>query len=253
MPRTDRRADELRPLSFQHGFTGQAPGSVLVRFGRTTVLCTCTAEAVVPPFLEGTGRGWLTAEYGMLPGSTSTRKPRDKAGKVDGRSVEIQRLIGRSLRAVVDLAKLGERTLWLDCDVLEADGGTRTAAITGAFVALADALHALHHRPPPPRAGAVAPPFPAPRDVVRDSVAAVSVGLVGGEELLDLEYREDRDAAVDFNLVMTGSGQFVEVQGTGEGATFSREQLDRLLELGRRGVEAITAAQRATLGERWPV
>jgi ribonuclease PH len=251
MPRTDRRPDQLRPLSFQHGFTGQAPGSVLVRFGRTAVLCTCTVEAVVPPFLEGTGRGWLTAEYGMLPGSTGTRKPRDKLGKVDGRGVEIQRLIGRSLRAVVDLAKLGERTLWLDCDVLEADGGTRTAAITGAFVALADGLTALHQGADAPRSPGT-PPAPAPREVLRDSVAAVSVGVVGGEELLDLEYREDKDADVDFNLVITGAGRFVEVQGTGEGSTFTREQLDRLVELGRRGVAAITAAQRATLGERWP-
>src|SRR5947207_7134966 len=140
MPRTDRRPDELRPLFFTHTYTAQAPGSVLVKSGRTTVLCTCTVEPAVPPFLVGTGRGWLTAEYGMLPGSTSTRKPRDKGGKVDGRSVEIQRLIGRSLRAVVDLMRLGERTLWIDCDVLEADGGTRTAAINGAFVALVDAL-----------------------------------------------------------------------------------------------------------------
>src|SRR6476659_3876444 len=161
MPRTDRRPDELRPLSFQRGYTGSAPGSVLVKSGRTTVLCTCTAEAAVPPFLAGTGRGWLSAEYGMLPGSTSSRKPRDKGGKIDGRSVEIQRLIGRSLRAVVDLAKLGERTLWIDCDVLEADGGTRTAAITGAFVALVDALDALAHRVSAP--GSLVP-FPAPRD-----------------------------------------------------------------------------------------
>ena len=248
MPRTDRRPDELRPLSFTHAYTGQAPGSVLVKFGRTTVLCTCTVEAVVPPFLVGTGKGWLTAEYGMLPGSTGTRKPRDKGGKIDGRSVEIQRLIGRSLRAVVDLAQLGERTLWIDCDVLEADGGTRTAAITGAFVALADALHVLHSRPV--RLGE--PPFPVPRAVLTDSVAAVSVGLVDGVELLDLEYREDKDAEVDFNLVMTGGGKYVEVQGSGEEATFTRAQLDALLALGERGVATLTAAQRATLGERWP-
>src|SRR5437016_249212 len=146
MPRTDRRPDDLRPLSFQRGYTGQAPGSVLVRMGRTTVLCTCCVEPAVPPWLAGKGRGWLTAEYGMLPGSTAGRKPRDKGGKVDGRSVEIQRLIGRSLRAAVDLTGLGERTLWIDCDVLEADGGTRTAAITGAFVALVDALDVLYRR-----------------------------------------------------------------------------------------------------------
>src|SRR3954466_9049325 len=162
---SNRRPDELRPLSFQRGYTGQARGSVLVKSGRTTVLCTCCVENAVPPFLTGTGQGWLTAEYGMLPGSTNTRKPRDKGGKVDGRSVEIQRLIGRSLRAVVDLAKLGERTLWIDCDVLEADGGTRTASINGAYVALVDALTA--HRE-------VLGPAAA---VVRGSVAAVSVGL----------------------------------------------------------------------------
>lgn len=250
MPRTNRRPDELRPLSFQHGYTGQAPGSVLVKFGRTTVLCTCTVEPAVPPFLVGTGQGWLTAEYGMLPGSTSTRKPRDQGGKVDGRSVEIQRLIGRSLRAVVDLSKLGERTLWIDCDVLEADGGTRTAAITGAFVALVDALDRLHGTTPllALRAGESI----TPRRVLRDSVAAVSVGLLDGVELLDLEYREDKDAEVDFNLVMTGTGRYVEIQGSGEEATFSREQLDALVTLGQRGIASITTAQRATLGERWP-
>src|SRR5579883_115505 len=154
-----RRPDELRPLRFQRRFTGQAPGSVLVQMGRTTVLCTCSVEAVVPPFLLGTGKGWLTAEYAMLPGSTMTRKARDRGGKVDGRSVEIQRLLGRSLRAVVDLAKLGERTLWIDCDVLEADGGTRTASINGAFVALIDALDAV-------RAGALGPPLPALREIL---------------------------------------------------------------------------------------
>jgi ribonuclease PH len=170
------------------------------------LLCTCTVEAAVPPFLVGSGKGWLTAEYGMLPGSTHTRKARDRAGKIDGRSVEIQRLIGRSLRAVVNLDKLGERTLWLDCDVLEADGGTRTAAINGAFIAL-----------------------------------------------LDLDYSEDKDAEVDFNLVMTGSGQFVEVQGSGEEATFSRGQLDRLLKLGKVGIDAITRRQKQTLGAHWPL
>src|ERR687883_247287 len=157
-----RQPDELRPLDFQRGFTRQAAGSVLVRMGRTTVLCTCSVEPVVPPFLLGTGKGWLTAEYGMLPGSTPTRKPRDRGGKIDGRSVEIQRLIGRSLRAVADLGKLGERTLWLDCDVLEADGGTRTAAITGAFVALVDALNTLHDRADAYRTPAGVPLSPPP-------------------------------------------------------------------------------------------
>ena len=240
MSRTNRRADELRPLTFQRGYTGQAPGSVLVRSGRTTVLCTCCVEQAVPPWLAGRGTGWITAEYGMLPGSTNSRKPRDKGGKVDGRSVEIQRLIGRSVRAVVDLARLGERTLWLDCDVLEADGGTRTAAINGAFVALVDALSAAR-----------TPGSPNVNEVLTDSIAAISVGLLDGVELLDLEYREDRDAEVDFNIVMTGSGRFVEVQGGGEEATFDRAQLDRLISLGQNGIRWVTGLQKATLGDRW--
>src|SRR5438477_8054828 len=170
--RTDgRRPDVLRPLSFRRRYTRQAPGSVLVHMGRTTVLCTCTVELAVPPFLVGRGQGWLTAEYGMLPGSTNTRKARDRGAKVDGRTIEIQRLIGRSLRAVVDLDKLGERTLWIDCDVLEADGGTRTASINGAFVAVVDALAKMHAQPP--RANAPGSPFPSPRTVLRDSVAAI--------------------------------------------------------------------------------
>src|SRR4051812_25793597 len=242
MPRpNDRKPDQLRPLSFERGYTRSAPGSVLVRMGRTTVLCTCCVEPKVPDFLVGKGKGWLTAEYGMLPGSTNTRKPRDKAGKVDGRGVEIQRLIGRSLRAVVDLSKLGERTLWVDCDVLEADGGTRTAAINGALVAVVDALTKVQ-----PQLGV------AVRDVVPTSVGAVSVGVVDGEERLDLEYVEDVAADVDLNLVMTGAGAFIEVQGTGEEATFSRDQLNGLLALGEAGIRQITAAQRAALGDRWP-
>jgi ribonuclease PH len=243
MPRPDdRKANQLRPLSFKRKYTRNAPGSVLVKSGRTTVLCTCCVEPKVPEFLTGRGRGWLTAEYGMLPGSTNNRKPRDKAGKIDGRSVEIQRLIGRSLRAIVDLSKLGERTLWIDCDVLEADGGTRTAAINGAFVAIVDAVQSVKKD-----LGA------AVKDVIRSSVAAVSVGIVDGEERLDLEYVEDRDAEVDLNLVMTGRGEFIEVQGTGEEATFSRKQLDRLLELGEAGIRAITAEQRKALGSAWPM
>src|ERR1041384_1571486 len=174
----NRKPDQLRSLRFQRRYTRQAPGSVLVRMGRTTVLCTCCVEANVPPFLVGKGKGWMSAEYGMLPGSTNTRKARDKAGKVDGRSVEIQRLIGRSLRAVFHLDKLGERTLWIDCDVLEADGGTRTASINGAFVALVDALLVT-------RKAKREPLMPPVRDIIRDSVAAVSVGLVDGQELLD--------------------------------------------------------------------
>jgi ribonuclease PH len=243
MPRPGGRApDAARPLKLKRKYTGNAPGSVLVQCGRTTVLCTCCVEPAVPDFLAGRGTGWLTAEYGMLPGSTGRRKPRDKAGKVDGRGVEIQRLIGRSLRAVVNLDRLGERTLWVDCDVLEADGGTRTASITGAFVAVVDALASVKADLP---AGV--------KSVVGDSVAAVSVGLVGGEARLDLEYVEDRDAEVDLNLVMTGSGRLIEVQGTGEEATFSRKQLDELLDLGEAGVAAWTAAQKAALGKLWPV
>lgn len=195
----------------------------------------------MPPFLVGSGKGWLTAEYGMLPGSTNTRKPRDRAGKIDGRSVEIQRLIGRSLRAVVDLAKLGEHTLWIDCDVLEADGGTRTASINGAYVALIDALTSKKQILGPTSA------------IVRGSVAAVSVGLCQDIELLDLDYGEDKDADVDLNLVMTGAGQYVEVQGSGEEATFSRGQLDRLLKLGKVGIDAITLRQRQALGANWPL
>lgn len=236
-----RRPDQLRSLSFRRRYTRQAPGSVLVHMGRTTVLCTCCVELAVPPFLIGAGKGWLTAEYGMLPGSTNTRKARDRSGKVDGRTVEIQRLIGRSLRAIVDLEKLGERTLWIDCDVLEADGGTRTASINGAFVALVDAL--AHHKQ---RIG----PLSA---IVKGSVAAISVGLLNDVELLDLNYEEDKDAEVDLNLVMTGDGQFVEVQGTGEESTFSRSQLDRLLKLGKVGIDAVTAAQRKALGANWPL
>src|SRR3954471_23480363 len=236
-----RRPDELRPLSFRRRYTRQAPGSVLVRMGRTTVLCTCCIEPSVPPFLVGTGKGWLSAEYGMLPGSTNTRKPRDRAGKVDGRSIEIQRLIGRSLRAVVNLDKLGERTLWIDCDVLEADGGTRTASITGAFVAAVDGVNSIK--------GLLTVPV---SDVLTDSVAAVSVGLVEGEERLDLEYVEDRDADVDMNLVMTGSGKMIEVQGSGEEATFTRKQLDALVDLGEAGIRTITAMQKAALGGGWP-
>jgi ribonuclease PH len=231
-----RRPDQLRPLTFRRRYTRSAPGSVPVKAGRTTVLCTCCVEPKVPDFLVGKGKGWPTAEYGMLPGSTGSRKPRDKGGKIDGRSVEIQRLIGRSLRAVVDLAQLGERTLWVDCDVIEADGGTRTASITGAFVAVADALRSVRV------AG-----------VLTDSVAAVSVGIVGGQPRLDLEYVEDRDAEVDLNLVMTGSGKFIEVQGTGEEATFTRDELTTLLDLGAAGVKHITKLQKQALGKAWPI
>jgi ribonuclease PH len=236
-----RHFDELRPLTFRRRFTRQAAGSVLVRMGRTTVLCTCCVEPVVPPFLAGSGKGWLTAEYSMLPGSTAGRKARDRGGKVDGRSVEIQRLIGRSLRAVIDLEKVGEHTFWIDCDVLEADGGTRTASINGAYVALVDALAAYKHVLGPPGA------------ILRGSVAAISVGILEESELLDLNYQEDKDADVDLNLVMTGAGQFIEVQGSGEEATFSRTQLDRMLKLGKAGIDAVTSQQRQALGANWPL
>jgi ribonuclease PH len=236
-----RSADELRPLKFQRRYTRQAPGSVLVRMGRTTVLCTCCVESTVPPFLAGSGKGWLSAEYGMLPGSTNTRKQRDRGAKVDGRTIEIQRLIGRSLRAIVDLEKLGEHTLWLDCDVIEADGGTRTASINGAFVALVDALAAYRSV------------FGPAATIIKSSVAAISVGLLNDVELLDLDYSEDKDAEVDMNLVMTGAGEFIEVQGTGEEATFSRGQLDRLLKLGKLGIDAVTQTQRQALGANWPL
>jgi ribonuclease PH len=227
MPRTTRKPDELRPLSFQRGYTGQAPGSVLVRSGRTTVLCTCCVELTVPPWLVGKGQGWLTAEYGMLPGSTSGRKPRDKGGKVDGRSVEIQRLIGRSMRAVVDLAKLGERTLWLDCDVLQADGGTRCAAISGAWIAAHRALDRM-----------------GLSRALTDTISAVSVGVVDGTPLLDLDYSEDSNAEVDMNVAMTGDGRLVEVQATAEGEAFTRAELDALLDLAAGGIGTIAEAQR---------
>jgi ribonuclease PH len=236
-----RKPDQLRKLTFKRGYTRHPAGSVLVHMGRTTVLCTCSVELGVPHFLVGTGKGWLTAEYAMLPGSTRPRKARDRSGKVDGRSVEIQRLIGRSLRAVVKLEHLGERTLSIDCDVIEADGGTRTASINGAFVALVDALHSLKKE------------IGSPNTVLRDSVAAVSVGLLDETELVDLDYSEDKDVDVDLNLVMTGSGQFIEVQGAGEEATFSRKQLDRLVELGQTGILAITQLQRRSLGRTWPL
>ncbi|WP_142803733.1 MULTISPECIES: ribonuclease PH [Tepidiphilus] len=228
-----RRADELRPVRIERGFTEYAEGSVLVSFGRTRVLCTASVEESVPPFLKGTGQGWVTAEYGMLPRATHTRTPREAAkGKQGGRTLEIQRLIGRSLRAVVDLAALGERQVVLDCDVLQADGGTRTAAITGAWVALADACDALVAR-------GVLEASP-----VRDQVAAVSVGLVGGEVLLDLDYAEDSTCDTDMNVVMTGAGGFVELQGTAEHGAFGRGALEAMLALAEKGIGELLAAQR---------
>jgi len=220
----------------QPDYICNAPGSVLVELGKTRVVCTASLEDAVPAFLRDTGKGWVTAEYGMLPGSGNTRIPREAArGRVGGRTHEIQRLIGRSLRAVSDLRQLGPRTAWLDCDVIQADGGTRTAAITGAFVALALALRRLRQQ------GLLA------SDPLTDSVAAVSVGIVDGEPLVDLCYEEDSRAEVDMNIVMTGSGRYVEVQGTAEGRPFSREQLLQMTDAGAAALQAFAEIQRAVL------
>lgn len=237
MPRIDgRAAGALRPVQFQRNYTKHAPGSVLASFGHTRVLCTAMAQDGVPAFLQGKGRGWLTAEYSMLPSSTETRKARDRAGSVDGRSVEIQRLIGRSLRAVVDLGQYSERTVWVDCDVLQADGGTRTCAISGAWVALHDLFRHME-------AKRWLKAWP-----LRSQVAAVSVGIVGGEALCDLAYAEDSKAETDMNLVMTGEGRFVEVQGSAEGAAFTRAEHDALLGLGENAIRELFALQRAAVG-----
>ncbi len=230
-----RQPNQLRPVKITRRFTRTAPGSVLIQFGGTTVLCTASVEAKVPDWMAGKGRGWLTAEYNMLPGSTSPRKKRERDGKTDGRTTEIQRLIGRSLRAIIDLDAIGERTLAIDCDVLEADGGTRTASITGAYVALVDALSTIEDLP-----GSFKKPLIS-------SVAAISVGIVNGTPLLDLDYIEDVDADVDMNVVMTGEGRFIEVQGTGEEATFSEDELHSLLKLARGGLQELTALQQNAL------
>jgi ribonuclease PH len=231
-----RAANALRPLRIERGYTKHAEGSVLIAFGHTQVLCTASVEDKVPPHQRGSGRGWVTAEYGMLPRATHTRSDREAAkGKQSGRTQEIQRLIGRSLRAVFDLAALGERTITLDCDVLQADGGTRTAAITGAFVAAHDAVSGLL------AAGKLA------ASPIRDHVAAVSVGIVQGVPLLDLEYVEDAACDTDMNVVMTGAGHFVEVQGTAEGAAFTRAEMDTLLGLASDGIAQLVAAQRRAL------
>ena len=239
MPRTDgRQLNESRPLNFERGFAKLAEGSCLFSVGETRVLCTASVEDSVPPFLKGQGKGWLTAEYAMLPRATHTRSKRDSAsGKPNGRSIEIQRLIGRSLRSVVDLGALGERTIFIDCDVLQADGGTRTASISGAFVALAEAAIKLKN------AGTIAQlPF-------TEWVSAVSVGLVEGEERLDLAYDEDSKAEIDMNIVMTDAGRYIEVQGTAEGAPFDRDRLNKLLDLAIVGTRTIFAAQRAALAD----
>jgi len=232
-----RAAQQLRPVCLTRHFTRHAEGSVLVEFGDTRVLCTASVEDKVPPFLRGRGQGWLTAEYGMLPRSTHTRMDREAArGKQSGRTQEIQRLIGRSLRSVFDMSLMGERTIQFDCDVLQADGGTRTAAITGAFVAAHDAIGGLL------ATGALS------QTPIRDFVAAISVGVVRGIPMLDLDYNEDSKCDTDMNVVMTGSGGFVEVQGTAEGAPFSRAEMDALLGLAESGIRQLVAAQRAALG-----
>ncbi len=232
-----RAPDQMRPIHIERNYTRHAEGSVLVCFGDTRVLCTASVEARVPPFLRGKGEGWVTAEYGMLPRSTHTRSDREAArGKQGGRTLEIQRLIGRSLRACVDRRLLGERTITLDCDVLQADGGTRTAAITGAYVALHDATTWLLKR----------------REITRSpifgAVAAVSVGVYRGVPVLDLDYAEDSDCDTDMNLVMNDGGGFIELQGTAEGHAFRRDELDALLALGEKGVRELFAAQQAALG-----
>lgn len=233
MRKDGRKADELRALEFEVDYTEQPLGSVLTSMGRTRVLCTVSEELSVPKWMRGSGKGWLTAEYSMLPAATDRRTDRESTrGKVSGRTMEIQRLIGRSLRAVVSLENLGERTLWVDCDVLQADGGTRTASITGAFVALALALARLDRN----KALTGSP--------LRDQVAAISVGVVDGNPILDLPYEEDSRADVDMNVVATGSGRFVEVQGTGEDATFDRKELDQLLDLALGGISNIAERQR---------
>lgn len=233
-----RRPDQLRPVRIQRGFTKHAEGAVLVEFGETKVLCTASVEDKVPPFLRDSGRGWITAEYGMLPRSTHTRTDREAArGKQSGRTQEIQRLIGRSLRAVVDLEALGPRSIQIDCDVLQADGGTRTAAITGSFVALSDAIAWLR------KSAAIA------ASPIRDLVAAVSVGVYQGTPVLDLDYAEDSNCETDMNVVMTGTGGFVEIQGTAEGAPFTRAQMDALVRLAESGIHELVALQRKALGQ----
>ena len=237
--RSDNRApDQMRPVKITPDYLSTAEGSALIELGNTRVICTASVEEGVPQFLRGRGKGWITCEYGMIPRSTLTRTPRESSrGRVGGRTHEIQRLIGRSLRAVTDLARLGERTLWIDCDVLQADGGTRTASITGAFVALGLAMQKLVE------AGTLSA---AP---IRDFVAATSVGVVDGEVLLDLSYEEDSRAEVDLNFVMTGGKRFVELQATAEQRPFDDAQLKRMMELARKGIESLVARQQAVLNK----
>jgi ribonuclease PH len=235
-----RPTNTLRPIEITRHYLSGSPGSVLYRCGDTVVLCTASVQDSVPPWMTGRGKGWVTAEYNMLPHSTSPRKVRERAGKVDGRTTEIQRLIGRSMRAIVDLQALGERSITVDCDVLQADGGTRTAAITGGYIALADAIAAAM----PDQAGALVPGGGGP---LKDSVAAVSVGVVDGAIWLDLDYQLDSRADVDMNVVMTGSGRFIEIQGTGEEATFDEHELSQMLGLAKAGIAELTKRQRLAL------
>ncbi|WP_040212398.1 ribonuclease PH [Clostridium polynesiense] len=231
-----RKNDALRPVKITRNYTKYAEGSVLIEMGETKVICTASVEEKVPPFLKGTGEGWITAEYNMLPRSTATRKSRDIAKlKLDGRTMEIQRLIGRALRSVVDLKTIGERTIWIDCDVIQADGGTRTASITGAFVALVDAVNKIHKK----EAFEVYP--------IRSFVAAVSVGILDDVKLLDLCYEEDSKAKVDMNIIMTDAEEYVEIQGTGEECPFSRNELNDLLKLGEKGIKNLIQAQKDCL------
>lgn len=238
-----RQPDMLRKVSIERNFIKYAEGSALIAVGDTKVICTASVEEKVPQFLKDTGKGWVTAEYSMLPRSAQVRIIRDSSrGKVSGRSHEIQRLIGRSLRAVVNLEALHERTIWIDCDVIQADGGTRTAAVTGSFIALYDALSSL------------SPPDKIWGNLLYDSVAATSVGLIGDEIYLDLTYQEDSSASVDMNLVMTGGGKIVEIQGTSEGAPFNRDDLAAMLSVAEKGIRELTAIQKRALefNEQWP-
>lgn len=237
----NRAVDQMREIRVVRGFTRNAAGSVLISAGKTTVLCTASIDENLPKWMSASTKGWVTAEYSMLPGSTAPRKSRDRGGNLDGRTTEIQRLIGRSLRAVTNLAALGPRSIYVDCDVLEADGGTRTLSITGGWLALAEAVRSVQHLLPDSQ-----------QPVFTSNVAAISVGQLDGELLLDLEYVEDSRAEVDMNIVMTGHGEFVEVQGTAEGRTFSRAQLNAQLELAEAGIQQLTALQRSTLGSDWP-
>ncbi len=231
-----RKPNQLRPLTIKAGYIKTADGSVLIEMGDTKVICTAKLEERVPPFLRNSGKGWITAEYGMLPGSSQVRIGRESSrGKIGGRTHEIQRLIGRSLRAIADLKCLGERTVWVDCDVIQADGGTRTASITGAYVALVEAVRRWLDR------GVMNV------DPVQDSVAAVSIGMVGGKILLDLSYEEDSRAEVDMNYVMTGSGKFIEVQGTAEGSPFTKRQMERMAEIAQQGIKELLKAQKKVI------